>query len=288
MWHKVANGLRDRTRGFEVLYLGRSLFRTALGEKRKGSEMSKDCYFQYLYEMPPTDWFEGFLHFGEYINNLKAGILDKIVDYGSIVQAFKLLDEAFYIAFGTPNGSSLSVQETFHLSFGPFISAIPGDDGCESFLLITFKIQNNGTTYLLSPIEIPKLAEWETDFIERKLEIRNGALDPERNDSLGMALPDILDEPVIYFLQSKRGPIKIGATTRWNLKKRLSILQSLSRHELGKLTFVGLIHGSFKEEKELHKKFAYLLKSKEWFFPGPELIDFIKNLPEIKWKIARI
>lgn len=241
--------------------------------------------------MGPTDYFEGFLPFGEYINQLKTAAEKE--DRGqreNESEAFEKLNEAFYIVFRTPNGSSPSVQETFNLASGPYISAIPAGDGglFESFLLITFKIINNGITYLLSPIEIPKLAEWEQDFTERKLEIRNGALNPEKNDSSGIELPDILDEPVVYFIKSKYGSIKIGTTTRGNLKKRLSTLQGLLRYEFGKLTLVGLMHGNYKEEKELHRRFAHLLESKEWFSPASELVDFIKNLPEIKWRTAWI
>lgn len=256
----------------------------AYKDKKEKQEMPEN-YFQYLYKLPPTDWFEGFLHFGEYME--RAGMQMRYNE--GMTQAFgllDLLDEAFYIAFGVPHGSSLSVQKTFDLVAGPYISAIPGIDGNFSLLLITFKISNNGITYLLSPIEIPKFAEWEEDFTKRRLEIRNGALNSERNDLFGEVLPGVLDESVVYFLQSEIGPIKIGTAIKRNLKKRLSTLQDSLHYKLGKLTLIGLMHGSYKEEKELHKRFEKSRYFKEWFAPRPELINFIKNLPGIKWKMT--
>jgi len=82
----------------------------------------------------------------------------------------------------------------------------------------------------------------------------------------------ITDE--IYFLQSGKGPIKIGWSN--NIKKRLPILQ-VGNPE--KLILLKVIQGSISGEKEIHKRFAKHKIWGEWFRPIKELMDFIELLP---------
>lgn len=73
-----------------------------------------------------------------------------------------------------------------------------------------------------------------------------------------------------YFLQSKLGgPIKIGKT-RTGIERRLSTLDTGSPFEL---RIVGAVHSDI--EAELHKRFSGQRIRKEWFSISQELIDFI-------------
>lgn len=77
---------------------------------------------------------------------------------------------------------------------------------------------------------------------------------------------------MIYFVRAvdEIGPIKIGTTIR--LSARLKQLES----EYGvPLHLLGVLPGSFAEERALHDKFSHLQADGEWFLWAPELMDFI-------------
>jgi DNA-binding XRE family transcriptional regulator len=75
---------------------------------------------------------------------------------------------------------------------------------------------------------------------------------------------------MVYFIQSKAGPIKIGFTKA--ITRRLSALQQANSENLNLL---GLMQGGFKVEKTLHEKFIHLRIHGEWYRPDTELLEFI-------------
>jgi len=108
-------------------------------------------YFEFLYECPPLDWFEALKSFEEYLEGIKLqheGIKSDNVVEGEINEAITLLMEACYIA--AKNSSWEGDIRT-----GPFVVGLPGD--CDAKILIIFKQDNDGTTFLLSPVELPYL-----------------------------------------------------------------------------------------------------------------------------------
>jgi hypothetical protein len=77
---------------------------------------------------------------------------------------------------------------------------------------------------------------------------------------------------VIYFVQSPSGgPIKIGQTIRLSL----CLAQLLAEH--GQLVVLAVLDGSYPEENALHRRFASLRVRGEWFQPGADLLDFIRQ-----------
>lgn len=80
---------------------------------------------------------------------------------------------------------------------------------------------------------------------------------------------------LIYFLRSPSGSIKIGATIR--LSRRI---KELTGEFGGGLEVLGVANGFYKEEKELHKRFAHLRQAGEWFDPGDDLIEYIASESE--------
>lgn len=76
---------------------------------------------------------------------------------------------------------------------------------------------------------------------------------------------------MIYFVKSPDGLVKIGTTGC--LPSRLK--QLAYKHGV-EIEVLGVMDGSYPEERALHKRFADLLaKGKEWFRPGDELLAFI-------------
>lgn len=77
---------------------------------------------------------------------------------------------------------------------------------------------------------------------------------------------------MIYFIQSERGPVKIGYTL--SLSKRLANLRCSSPEQLN---VIGTIQGDKAVEKLLHQKFNHLKIEREWFRPEKDLLSFIKE-----------
>jgi hypothetical protein len=83
---------------------------------------------------------------------------------------------------------------------------------------------------------------------------------------------------MIYFIRGTISKnIKIGQTvgsiaTRFAGWQSSDILECLTT-----------IPGGQKEEKELHLRFEHLSSHGEWFFPSPELLDYINSLPKSEY-----
>ena len=76
---------------------------------------------------------------------------------------------------------------------------------------------------------------------------------------------------MIYFIQNGTGPVKIGYTKN-DVNQRLASLQSASPYQLHLL---GTMDGSIADERRLHRKFALLHTSGEWFRADQMLLDYI-------------
>lgn len=75
----------------------------------------------------------------------------------------------------------------------------------------------------------------------------------------------------VYFIRSG-DLIKIGYTGDLEERKRTLQVNNPTIVEVLKT-----IPGGHQEEQELHKKFAHLNKTGEWFYAAQELLDFITN-----------
>lgn len=81
---------------------------------------------------------------------------------------------------------------------------------------------------------------------------------------------------MIYFLtgiEDNRNLVKIGHTSG-PIGKRVAQLQTGSPSTLG---LVLAIEGDRSDEAELHSRFRRYQSHGEWFFPGPEIVEFIRN-----------
>ena len=76
---------------------------------------------------------------------------------------------------------------------------------------------------------------------------------------------------MIYFIRTD-GFAKIGCTR--NIKSRLSELQVSNPHDLN---VMGLFHGGFKKEEELHKLFADDRVRGEWYYLSDEIKEYVKS-----------
>lgn len=78
---------------------------------------------------------------------------------------------------------------------------------------------------------------------------------------------------MIYFVRRVGGgDIKIGMSAC--LSARLMQLEKMVGCEL---VVLGVMDGSFYEEKSLHREFATICREGEWFDPAASLLDFIAN-----------
>jgi len=79
---------------------------------------------------------------------------------------------------------------------------------------------------------------------------------------------------MIYFIQGELTErIKIGFTARF-IEQRMQDLQTGSPD---KLLFLGGLPGDVNEENAMHYRFRKFRLHGEWFEPGPELVEFIRN-----------
>ena len=77
---------------------------------------------------------------------------------------------------------------------------------------------------------------------------------------------------MIYFVQQEKTQlVKIGYAE--NIQKRFKELKK----SLPDLKILTTIEGDYKVEKKLHETFRHLMNHGEWFTPGPDLMNFIKN-----------
>lgn len=77
----------------------------------------------------------------------------------------------------------------------------------------------------------------------------------------------------VYFVRSgNNGPIKIGCSLAPAVR-----LRELQREHDQPLHYIGSITGGFDVERALHRRFADLRISGEWFSPGADLIAFISE-----------
>lgn len=77
----------------------------------------------------------------------------------------------------------------------------------------------------------------------------------------------------VYFIgDSSAGTIKIGYSK--NLAQRLSQLQTATTNEL---QLLGSLVGGSRLERRLHEQFSSLRVRGEWFRPGPELIQYLRE-----------
>jgi len=78
---------------------------------------------------------------------------------------------------------------------------------------------------------------------------------------------------LVYFAQDlKTRFIKIGCSDIPDHR-----IKSVSYSVNSKLKLLGVMEGSFKEERSIHKHFSSVNVYSEWFYPVSSLHDFIKN-----------
>lgn len=77
----------------------------------------------------------------------------------------------------------------------------------------------------------------------------------------------------VYFL-SDGNHVKIGFTIDWERRQK-----AYRTHTARELAVLALQPGYMADETRLHRRFKrYQINKGEWFYPGPELLDHIKNL----------
>lgn len=79
--------------------------------------------------------------------------------------------------------------------------------------------------------------------------------------------------PVVYFISTKNGPIKIGYT-----KKLLARFKNIQSCNSEPLEVLGVLFGGEEKETLIHDMFADHKISGEWFRRSDELLSFIRDV----------
>jgi hypothetical protein len=96
----------------------------------------------------------------------------------------------------------------------------------------------------------------------------------------------VIDERLqTYFVQgAKTLNVKIGKTK--NVKRRLSQIPTMWGCPENKTVFLGVVSARELSEFSAHRKFGRYRVQGEWFYPGPDLVDFIRHrFPDAPLKI---
>lgn len=109
----------------------------------------------FIYELWPTDIWHGFVPLELYVSLARAESWDTPDQAERRVRAWAVDRLAALVRYSAWEGDFRDVR-------GPMVSALPGlnDDGWPD-LMLTVKQDNNGTTFLASPVELVHLSEAE-------------------------------------------------------------------------------------------------------------------------------
>ncbi len=122
-------------------------------------------------------------------------------------------------------------------------------------------------TRLTIPQALAKMPGW----------VRQSAYNTFGKRGLAPGRPKKGDDGKIYFIRANgKGAVKIGYAV--SVLKRVRALQISHRH---RLAVVGVMKGTQKDEKDLHKRFAHLRLGGEWFDCKADLLEFLATVP--KW-----
>lgn len=85
---------------------------------------------------------------------------------------------------------------------------------------------------------------------------------------------------MIYFIQAEKlGLIKIGKTNPSSMNIRLASLRAMCPDKL--ILLATILDERIISESKLHAKFSHLREHGEWFRPEKDLLNYIKDIPEI-------
>lgn len=115
----------------------------------------------YKYICPAIDWFEGSIPMSEY---LKGKISD--IDYCDGLDVKEELESLAKTINSVVDGMKSMPEDTWDddISSGTFrVFVLPAPDISTMVPAFVWKQKNNGTTYVLSPVELGWLAEYKTE-----------------------------------------------------------------------------------------------------------------------------
>lgn len=108
----------------------------------------------YVYAGTPIDFWEGWKTEAEYLASLNTSDAFGDPTSDGLAAYYKRLGAAQLLAKGV--GWEGDIRE------GPFVSGIPTPGSCDSEILIGWKQDNNGDTFIASPYELPWLSkDWQ-------------------------------------------------------------------------------------------------------------------------------
>ena len=105
----------------------------------------------YLYSLSPIDWWQGWMTEEQFEKNCEE--IYGPTEMGSAMAAYKVFRQKAF-ALAKENGWEGDVRE------GPFVAGLPPSGGdSQSAIMICWKQDNNGETFVVSPYPLPWLDE---------------------------------------------------------------------------------------------------------------------------------
>ena len=117
---------------------------------------------------------------------------------------------------------------------------------------------------------LPQLGDWQAwaDIARADQEAHGQSSPPEfKGQAAGAG-------PVIYFVRTKAGPIKVGTSTQRCFRDRFALLVNSAAEPL---ELIGLMEGDRWQEQKVHERFKEHRLHGEWFAPVQSLLDFINT-----------
>lgn len=116
---------------------------------------------QYFYATPPQDFFDGMVSLAKLIREKSITIdydeKDKV--YPHIIDNYELLKIVVTCAFVVSKKGSHWEGDIRGEDI--YLFSLPDPDNCSEKIGIVWKQENNGTTFICSPVELPWLSNYE-------------------------------------------------------------------------------------------------------------------------------
>ena len=109
----------------------------------------------HVYRRNPIDFWPGWLTEQEYLANLEARYIP-----GDVATKHR----EYYERLGAAKALARRLGWEGDMREGPYIAGFPGRDGHDDGIIIAWKQDNNGDTFVVSPEQLPWAAEWGDPF----------------------------------------------------------------------------------------------------------------------------
>lgn len=119
--------------------------------------MNDDCFYEFIYETGPQDNYEGMINVDEYIEKLNhSWTLENLT---MRIHVLEVVQKAMVTIVNSESSWEGDVRGN-----EIYIFSLPDPDNCDVLRGVIWKQDNNGTTFICSPVKLPWLEEYRLKF----------------------------------------------------------------------------------------------------------------------------